>query len=75
MAFAINAAVNMGSTGAEKKIRLGSLLRYLVAAIVVIVVAVTGFANPLAVFLGIMSLKAAAYLQPFTHRIMRHFNL
>lgn len=32
------------------------------------VVMLTRAANPLAVFLGIMGLKAAAYLQPFVHR-------
>ncbi len=34
---------------------------------------VNGFTNPLAAFLGIMGLKVAAYMQPFTHKLIIRF--
>ena len=45
----------------------------MVIVIVMALVMVSGFANPLAAFLGLMGLKVAAYLQPFTHRICAKF--
>lgn len=69
MAWALDTAVSMDVSGAEKKIRFNSIFRYLVVVIILFIVMVTKFANPLAVFLGIMSLKAAAYLQPSIHRL------
>lgn len=69
MAWALDIAVSMDAGGAEKKIRFNSIFRYLVVVVILFVVMVTKFANPLAAFLGIMSLKAAAYLQPSIHRL------
>ena len=46
-----------------------NIIRYLVFVLVVGAIAVTKIANPLSAFLGIMSIKAAAYMQPFTRKI------
>ncbi|MEG1847950.1 MAG: ATP synthase subunit I [Lachnospiraceae bacterium] len=69
MALTLDTAVNMEQSSAEKKVRLSGIARYLIIIIVFILVMVTHIANPLAAFLGVMSLKVAAYLQPFTHRV------
>lgn len=50
----------------------GSMVRYGVILIVFVVLCLTDVAYPLAVFLGIMGLKAGAYLQPFTHKYLLH---
>lgn len=47
-----------------------SMLRYAVILIVFALICLTDIAYPLAVFLGIMGLKAGAYLQPFSHKYL-----
>lgn len=47
-----------------------SMIRYAVILVVFLVFCLTDVAYPLAVFLGIMGLKAGAYLQPFTHKYL-----
>ena len=47
-----------------------SMIRYAVILVVFLVVCLTDFAYPLAVFLGIMGLKAGAYLQPYTRKYL-----
>lgn len=71
MEWALNTALDLTGQEAEKKIRKHSILRYLAVVIALAVIMQTGIANPLAAFLGIMSLKVAAYLQPITHRVMQ----
>lgn len=48
-----------------------NIIRYLVIVIVLIAVAASGIGNPLSAFLGVMGLKAAAYMQPFTKKISK----
>lgn len=56
-----------GSAG----MRVSSLLRYGLVVLVLIASAfVSDWVNPISVFIGIMGLKVAAYLQPFTHKIV-----
>ena len=47
----------------------GYLFRYFLVAAVLVVIAVTGVMEPLVFFLGYMSLKVTAYLQPITHKL------
>lgn len=47
----------------------GYLFRYLLLAAVLVVISVTEVMNPLVFFLGYMSLKVTAYLQPITHKL------
>lgn len=55
---------------AQQMIRRHSLIRYGVIILVFGIIMVTKAANPLTAFLGIMGLKAAAYIQPLTHRLL-----
>lgn len=47
-----------------------NMVRYGVLIVAYGVLCVTEIGNPLAAFLGIMGLKAGAYLQPFTHKLL-----
>ena len=49
--------------------RLGYLLRYFTAALVMIAAAVSGWADPITIFVGLMTLKLSAYIEPYTHKI------
>lgn len=59
---------------AEKQIRrrvvLFSLLRYVIVVLAFAAVLFFRLGNPVVMFIGVMGLKAAAYVQPFTHRIL-----
>ena len=48
-----------------------NIIRYAVVLFVFLIVCLTDFAYPLAAFLGIMGLKAGAYLQPVLNRIRK----
>lgn len=54
---------------ASKMIFRGYLFRYAFLTFVLAVAMVTGALNPLIVFMGYMSLKVAAFLQPVTHKL------
>lgn len=75
--FAVISSIHMARTldkalpsgeAAAKIITRGYVFRYLVVIMVLAVVSVTNVMNTLIVFLGYMSLKITAYLQPFTHK-------
>lgn len=70
MAWTLHTAVEIGKKGAESMIRKHSLLRYGVIVLLLVVLLITNRANLLATFLGIMSLKVSAYIQPLTYKIM-----
>jgi hypothetical protein len=66
-----NMDLNAGSQGAANAYAVkNSMIRYGIILVVFLAVCLTDFAYPLAVFLGIMGLKAGAYLQPFTHKYL-----
>ncbi|MBR3516947.1 MAG: ATP synthase subunit I [Lachnospiraceae bacterium] len=69
MEYTINRALSAGEAGAEKTMRLGYLLRYFTAALAMITAAVSGLADPIMIFVGLMTLKFSAYIEPYTHRI------
>lgn len=58
---------------AEKQIRrrvvIFSLLRYVIVVLIFAAVLFFRLGNPIVMFIGVMGLKAGAYLQPFTHKI------
>ncbi len=54
---------------ASKMVMRDYLIRYVLIAIILIIIMVTEVMNPLVVFFAYMSLKVTAYLQPFTHKI------
>lgn len=53
---------------ARMRTTLFSLLRYVVLVILFVIVVYFHLGNPITMFVGVMGLKAAAYLQPFTHK-------
>lgn len=71
MAWSLNMALDLGESGAVKKMQLHNLLRYGIVVVVIFALWLSGIGNPVVAFLGIMSLKVAAYLQPFTHKLFR----
>lgn len=68
----LDRALDLGD-GAAKAMVTGSLLRYAALSIILGIVMITDVLNPLIVFLGYMTMKVAAYLQPFTHKICNMF--
>lgn len=78
VAFAIVGSIHMSRTldrallagdDAAGIVTRGYLFRYVIVAAVLIVISVTETMNPLVFFLGYMSLKVTAYLQPITHKL------
>lgn len=78
IAFAIAGSIHMCRTlerallrGGEASgiVTRGYLFRYAVVAAVLIVISMTEAMNPLVFFLGYMSMKVTAYLQPITHKL------
>lgn len=64
----LDRALDLGA-GAQKAVTVANMVRYACIVIVFVIVLLSKVLNPLITFLGIMSLKVAAYLQPFTHKI------
>lgn len=78
IAFAFAASIHMyrtleramaRGTDAPGVMTRGYLFRYGMIALVLILASLTEILNPLAVFLGYMSLKVTAYIQPLTHKL------
>ncbi len=67
----LDRALDLPADAATKVIRLKALLRYGIVIIVMLIACLIPMINPLAVFLGIMTLKVAAYFQPFTHKLIK----
>ena len=67
----LESALSLDEKSAQKKSVMGSAIRYMVILIVMGLLMITEFGNPLAAFLGVMGLKAAAYMQPFIHRLFK----
>ncbi len=44
-------------------------VRYAMVIVILLLVSITGIMNPLVVFLGYMSMKVSALIQPVTHRL------
>lgn len=73
MAVVIEDSVTLyGEDGGKNKVIMWSLLRYAVVVVVFFITAKFRLGNILMVFLGVMGLKVAAYLQPFIHRVLYH---
>ena len=56
---------------AKMRTTIFSVLRYIVVVAVFAVVIYFGLGNVITMFIGVMGLKAAAYFQPFMHRIIK----
>ena len=56
--------------GAKSYSILNSVIRYIVVCLMFVGLCLTDFAYPLAAFLGVMGLKAGAYLHPVINKIL-----
>ncbi len=68
----LDRALDLGAD-ATKAVTKANLVRYGCIVVVFGIVLATGVLNPLITFMGLMSLKVAAYLQPFTHKLCNKF--
>ena len=75
MAFSLNSALDWDEEQAKRAIWKSYLLRYLSVAICIGLIAYFGIGNVISCFLGIMTLKPAAYLQPYLHRFINKYIL
>ena len=52
-----------------RRMTVANITRYVVIVVVFMALAAAGIGNPIVTFVGIMGLKVAAYMQPFTHQL------
>lgn len=69
MWWALDKALDFTQDAAVKIMVKYNIIRYLIIVLVLAVVMITDVANPLTAFLGLIGLKVAAYIQPFTNKI------
>ena len=74
MWWALDRALDFERDTAVKMMTRHNIIRYVVIVVVMALIMISGVANPLAAFLGLMGLKVAAYLQPFTHKVLGYIN-
>ena len=65
-------AFTLDEKGAAGVMARGYIIRYLMVAVLLIVLFLTNAGYPLAGFFGVMGLKAGAYLQPLTHKFYNY---
>ena len=69
MWWGLNIGLDLGDS-ASKYVLSQNMIRYGVIVVAFAALCIMDLGNPLAAFAGIMGLKAGAYLQPFTHKII-----
>lgn len=69
MWWALDRGLDMAEKDAVKSVGTQSLVRYFAILAVMTLAALSGFADPIFVFIGYMGMKVSAYMQPYTHRI------
>ncbi|WP_099467294.1 hypothetical protein [Konateibacter massiliensis] len=67
-------ATDMEESQAKKHIRKTYALRTAIIFILVLIMYYFNAGSILTGFIGIMSLKVAAYIQPFTHKLLEKYN-
>lgn len=73
MAASISMSVELDEETAVKVMQKKNVFRYGMVSIALGMIMISGLANPLAAFLGVMGLKVAAYIQPCTKKIINKF--
>lgn len=63
-------ALDLSEKDAQKYMMSRSMMRYGLIILVLLALMITEAGNPLCCFLGVMGLKAAAYLQPLLHKAL-----
>lgn len=67
---ALDRGLDMGD-GASGYLTRSNIIRYVLVAVAYIALAAIDFGNPVAAFAGVLMLKVAAYIQPFTHKVFK----
>ncbi len=70
MYHTLDVALDLVEEDAQKHLRKGHALRFVIVIAVFLAVYYWKLGNVLAFFLGILTLKFSAYVQPVTHRIL-----
>lgn len=70
MAVILQDAMELHENGARGKVTIQYLIRYVVIVIVFFLTAYLNLGNLITLFIGVMGLKAGAYLQPLTHKVI-----
>lgn len=65
----LDRALDLDEKTAGKAIYQGYLIRYVAVVVIILGTILTNWLNPLLTFLGYVSLKFAAYLQPWNHKL------
>lgn len=69
----IEDSLDLGVEGGERHARNAYMVRMLITAVVLGVVIYFRPGNPVTLVIGVLSLKIAAYLQPYTHKLFLRF--
>ena len=72
MAFSLNMTVEMDEKGAQTSATRHNIIRYIAVVVILGGLMVTEIGNPLAAFLGVMGLKASAYMQPLFNKLSQN---
>ncbi len=67
--WVLDKALDFDEKTAEKMIGTKYLIRYLAIIVLILLLYFTGIGSPFAAFLGYMSLKAGAYIQPLIDKV------
>ena len=71
MYMSLDKALSMGA-GAYGAATKSAMIRYFSWALLLGVIMLSGVLNPIHAFIGLLTLKVAAYLQPFTHKFCNY---
>lgn len=71
MDYSINRALDYDEGSAIKIVRKDSIIRYFSILLVFGLLMYTNLLSPIVAFIGVISLKAGAYMQPIVHKSLR----
>ena len=71
MWWSLDRALDLPEKAAVRSMSTHNILRYLFITVALVLIAISGIANPLSAFLGIMGLKASAYMHFITKKISK----
>lgn len=68
----LDRSLDLGEAAAKMIFR-GYVIRYVLIVLIMLIIIMTKIMNPLVVFLGYMSLKVTALMQPITHKLTNYY--
>ena len=74
MAYSIDIAVELDEKSSIAYMRKGTVYRYIMLCIVLIIIGATKVASPVTLIFGFLTLKFGAYINPFIHRLFNKNN-